>query len=370
MKNFEYAQPRDEHEAVQLLAEKKKNCVVLAGGTDLVGLMKRMVVTPDRVVNICEIPSFQQISKDAEGNIWIGAAARLDDVLNDELLNPFPAVAHAIQGISSVQLQSQGTLVGELLRRPECWYFREGHGLLADNGRMVVEGDNRFHAILGNRGPAKFVSASRLAPALIAIGAYVRVIGPEEKSERFLDVQELFQTPKSESEHENVLAPGQLVTHVLLPPQTLTPQAQGDLTRRVSEGPTGFESTDTNAAYEVRHGEGPDQPLAAAAVRLKLKSGRVQEAKIVLGQVAPTPWLATDAAISLIGREITEETAAAAGWEAVAGAMALSHNEYKIQLAQVAVKRALLRAVELETGGLDSPLTSESSSATQEINFA
>lgn len=351
MKNFEYAQPRDEREAIQLLAEKKKKTVILAGGTDLLSLMKRMVVTPDRVVNICEIQSLKQLSQDADGNTWIGAAARLDEVLSHEMANQFPAIAHVIHGISSVQLQSQGTFVGELLRRPECWYFRDGHGLLASNGRMVVEGDNRYHAILGNRGPAKFVNASRLAPALIALGAYVRVIGPDEKSEQFLEIQELFRTPRSDSEHENVLQNDQLITHVLIPPQATA-------------------STSTVcAAYEVRHGEGPDQPLAAAAVRLKLNLGRVQEARIVLGQVAPTPWIATEAAISLVGRTITEESAAVAGWEAVAGAMALSHNEYKIQLAQVAVKRALLRAAGLETGGLDSPLTSDSP-ATQEISFA
>ena len=91
----------------------------------------------------------------------------------------FPSAKQVIQGISSIQLQSQGTLVGELLRRPTCWYFRDGHGLLADDGRMVVDGDNRYHAILGNRGPAKFVNASRLAPALITLGAQVRVLGPQ-----------------------------------------------------------------------------------------------------------------------------------------------------------------------------------------------
>lgn len=348
MKNFEYAQPRSEREALQLLSEEKKKTVVLAGGTDLISLMKRLVVTPDRVVNICEIESLKQITKEADGCTWIGAAARLDDVISDEVVNQFPAIAQVIKGISSVQLQSQGTFVGELLRRPECWYFRDGHGLLAGNGRMVVDGDNRYHAILGGQGPAKFVNASRLAPVLVAIGAYVRVIGPEQNSEQFLKVQDLYRIPLSVSEHENALAPGQLVTHVIIPQHT------GAL----------------SAAYEVRHGEGPDQPLAAAAVCLHLVQGRVQKAKIVLGQVAPIPWLATEAGISLVGSVITEESASNAGWKAVAGAMALSQNEYKIQLAQVAVKRAILRAAGLETGGLDSPMSSESIFANQEINLA
>ncbi|HIK92387.1 MAG TPA: molybdopterin dehydrogenase, partial [Planctomycetes bacterium] len=177
MKNFEYAQPTTESEAVALLTEPKKETAILAGGTDLVGLMKRMVVTADRVVNICEIKSLQQIERDDSGSVWIGAAVCLDEFLDDKNTDEFPSAKQVIQGISSIQLQSQGTLVGELMRRPNCWYFREGHGLLADSGRMVNEGDNRYHAILGNRGPARFVNASRLAPSLITLGAQVRIIG-------------------------------------------------------------------------------------------------------------------------------------------------------------------------------------------------
>ncbi len=341
MKRFEYAQPRSEREAVELLTEAKKETAVLAGGTDLVGLMKRMVVTPDRVVNIQEIDSLRQIERDADGNVWVGAAVCLDEFLDDEITDQFPSAKHVIQGISSIQLQSQGTLVGELLRRPRCWYFRAGHGLLADRGGMVVDGDNRYHAILGNRGPAKFVNASRLAPALITLGAKVRVLGSDPEDERLLDLSELYQTPASDRESENVLRPGQLVTHVVIPPHG----------RRLS------------AAYEVRHGEGPDSPLAAAAVSLDVSLGRVQQAQIVLGQVAPTPWVALHAAQSLQGQPINDETAAIAALEAVAGAVALSQNEYKIQLAQVAVKRALLKAVGLETGGLDQPIIREPSAS-------
>jgi xanthine dehydrogenase YagS FAD-binding subunit len=337
MKRFEYAQPRSEREAVQLLVDAKKQTAVLAGGTDLVGLMKRMVCTPDRVVNIMEIDSLRHIERDAEGNVLVGAAVCLDEFLADQRTADFPSAQQVIQGISSIQLQSQGTLVGELLRRPRCWYFRDGHGLLAEKGRMVVEGDNRYHAILGNRGAAKFVNASRLAPALISLGAQVRVLGPDPEQEQWIDLDQLFQTPASDDDREQTLRGGQLVTHVRIP------SSAGWL----------------SAAYEVRHGEGPDQPLAAAAVSLQLDSQRVQQARIVLGQVAPTPWVARYAQQSLRGNVVNAETAATAGAEAVSGAIALSENEYKIQLAQVAVQRALLRAVGLDTGGLDRPCLTE-----------
>ena len=337
MKRFEYAQPQTEREAIELLSDGDKTTAVLAGGTDLVGLMKRMVVTPDRVVNIAEIPSLQTIERDENGYVWVGAAVSLDEFSVSELTVEYPSAVQVIQGISSVQLQSQGTLVGELLRRPTCWYFRDGHGLLANQGQAVIEGDNRYHAILGNRGPAKFVNASRLAPALISMGASVRVLNGTSTEERFVELDSLYQTPSSDSENENVLRPGELVTHLVIPP------AQNRL----------------SAAYEVRQGEGPDQPLASAAVSLDASLGLVREAQIVLGQVAPIPWTAARASESLKGRPVNEETASIAAAESVAGAIALSHNEYKIQLAQVAVKRALLRAVGLETGGLDRPAASE-----------
>ena len=329
MKDFEYAQPSTEADVIELLSSEPGKTELLAGGTDLIGLMKRMVVTPDRVVNICDVDSMRHVELDSIGNLWIGAGVFLDEFMNDAATDAFPAVKQAIQGISSIQLQSQGTLGGELLRRPTCWYFRDGHGLLAQNGRLAADGDNRFHAILGNRGAAKFVSASRLAPALISLAAQVRVVGPRD--EEIVPLATLYRTPRNDDEREHALASDQLVTHIILPPV----EADKHL----------------SAAYEVRHGEGPDQPLAAAAATLHVVGGIVSQAKIVLGQVAPIPWVSVAAANAMIGNPITEQTAEIAGVEALASASPLSNNEYKIQLAQVAVKRAILRAAGMDTGG-------------------
>ena len=330
MKNFEYAQPRTEAEALRLLSSRPGVSELLAGGTDLVGLMKKMIVTPERVVNVGEIDAMRQIDRDDDGSLIVGASVHLDEFLDSSLTDTYPSVKQAIQGINSIQLQAQGTLVGELLRRPMCWYYRDGHGLLANEGRMVVNGDNRYHAILGNQGPAKFVSASRLAPALIALDAEIRIVGPEPSDERILPLDQLYRIPRYERQRENGLLPNQLVTHVILPP---------------------YDGTKLSASYEVRHGEGPDSPLAAASVCLNLLGGICQEARVVLGQVAPVPWVSVEAERALQGRAIDESTAAIAGREALAGATPLSHNEYKVQQAEVAVKRAILRAVGLDTGG-------------------
>lgn len=326
MKAFEYASPRSEAEVVQLLSAEPGKTEILAGGTDLVGLMKKMIVTPDRVVNIMDVPTLGSIDELPDGSVSIGAAVTLDDVLAHPYIDMYPAIKQAIRGISSMQLQAQGTLGGEVCQRPRCWFYRNGDGLLSAD---VAEGANEFHAILGNSGPAKFVNSSRIAPALIALDAQLRVVGPEE-DEQFVPVAEFFRSPHREGQREYVLEPNQFVSHIILPP---------------IEGRT-------CATYEVRHGEGPDYPLAAASAALQFDGfGVVREASVVLGQVAPMPWISQEAVDVLRGRKVDEALAEEAGQAAVSRATPLSQNEYKVQLAKVAVKRAVLLAAGYETGG-------------------
>jgi xanthine dehydrogenase YagS FAD-binding subunit len=327
MKNFEYAAPRTEAEILGLLEATPGKVEILAGGTDLVGLMKKMVVTPDRVVNIMEVPTLKTIDELPDGSVSIGAAVTLDVILEHPYLDVYPSIKQAIRGINSAQLQNQGTLGGEVCQRPQCWYYRSGMGLLNAD---VAKGANRLHAILGNSGAAKFVNNSRIAPALIALDARLRVLGPSEKDERLVSVEELFRIPKREGESVLTLAPNQFVTHVILPP----------IAGR------------TCATYEVRHGEGPDYPLAAASVALHLDAlGTARSAKVVLGHVAPTPWVSDEAMQAILGRRINHAVAESAGLAAVSRANPLSENDYKVQLAKVAVKRAVLLAAGLETGG-------------------
>src|SRR5438093_2736691 len=291
MKNFEYASPTTEAEVLDHLRDWPGETELIAGGTDLVGLLQKMVVTPKRVVNLLDVPSLRDVEELDGGAVSIGATVTLDIMLVHPYLNPYPALRHAIDGIASMQIQCQGTLGGEILQRPQCWFFRDNRGLLASGGKLPEQGDNRFHAIFGNQGPAKFVSASRLAPALIALGAKARVIGPEATDEQIVPVEKLFRVPRHEGERENTLRPQQLVTHILLPPAQEI----------------------ANATYEVRHGEGPDYPLAAAAAALRIDGGIVRDAKIVKGHVAPTPWISEDASSAILGREITAATAKAPG---------------------------------------------------------
>jgi xanthine dehydrogenase YagS FAD-binding subunit len=233
------------------------------------------------------------------------------------------------------------TMGGNLCQRPRCWYFRNGFGLLGQqNGKsLVLEGDNRYHAILGNNGPAYFVSPSSIAPALIAAGARVRIHGPN--GDREVPLEKFYVIPKSENEREHDLRPNEIVTEIVVPPPTTIPVLTDDMRSHRS-------STDPGRVlyghYEVRQKAEFDWPLATASVALLVASGTVLGSCVVLGHVAPVPWVSNEARQALAGKPINEQTADAAGKAAVANAKSLGKNAYKIRLAHVAVKRAILQA--------------------------
>jgi xanthine dehydrogenase YagS FAD-binding subunit len=324
MEAFEYARPASGKEAVALLGPSFAESEILAGGTDLISLMKNYVVTPKRLVSIKGIEEFAGIHESANG-ISIGAMTSLQELLdNKTIASDYAGLHQAAAGVASPQLRNMGTVGGDLCQRPRCWYFRNGFGLLARDAKgnaLVPGGDNRYHAILGNAGPAYFVNASSLAPALIALGAHVRIYGASGWRE--VPLASFFRTPVTDKERENILQPKDILGEVVIP--------------AVSKGLR-------TATYEVREREALDWPLAVASVALRIAGGKVTSARIVLGHVAPVPWPARDAERELAGRTITEDTAAEAGQAAVQGAKPLSGNKYKVQLARVCVKRALLAA--------------------------
>ena len=324
MRPFEFASPTSNIQVVSMLGHSWGEVEVLAGGTDLLSLMKDEVTTPKRLVNIKNIPELHGVKAAVTG--WrIGASTTLDEIAaNADLQAHYPVLATAAGDAASPQIRNLATLGGNLCQRPRCWYFRTGHGLLAkgkDGKSLALEGDNRYHAILGNDGPAYFVSPSTVAPVLIAYHASVNILGP--KGSRSIPLEKFFVAPKSEQEREHALQPDEIVTEITLPPRAAELKA---------------------ATYEVRQKEAFDWPYATASVALTMSGSSVHSARVVMGHVAPTPWLSNEAAQALVGKSINAANADHAAQAAVAKAKSLGHNAQKIHLARVAVKRAILKA--------------------------
>jgi len=324
MRPFEYASPTTKEQAVGLLGTTWGQAEILAGGTDLLALMKDDVIQPKRLVNLKQIKDLEGVAADSQG-LRIGALTTLGDLAdNVNVVKDYPALAEAINEAASPQIRNMATIGGNLCQRPRCWYFRGGFGLLPkdESGKdLVGEGENRYHAILGNDGPAKFVSPSTIAPVLIAYGASVRLVGP--RGMRELPLEKFFVIPKADGEREHDLRPNEIVAEVVLP------------------GTNGMKV----AHYEIRQKAAFDWPLAVAAVALQMNGSMVRAARVVMGHVAPVPWVSKQAQQVLLGKAISEDTAKAAADAAVQNAQPLSHNAYKVQLARVAVKRAIVKAM-------------------------
>ncbi len=319
MENFAYASPANLKDAVGMLSNKWGEVEVLAGGTDLISMMKEYLVAPRLVVNVKSIKDLHGITG-GKNSVRIGAAVTLDEIAENPLIaKSLPSLHAAALGVASPQIRNMGTVGGDICQRPRCWYFRQGYGLFAkgpDGKSLVPDGENQYHAILGNRGPAQFVSASSFGPALVALNANIRLVSAT--GSRDVPAEKFFVTPTADGAREIALLPNEIVAEIHVP------------------------IGDANATYEVRQKEALDWPLAAASVSLKMSGNTIQSARVVLGHVAPTPWLAESAGQALAGKTLSDAVADAAGKQATAGATPLSDNGYKVKLAQVAVKRALL----------------------------
>jgi xanthine dehydrogenase YagS FAD-binding subunit len=323
MRPFEYVSPNSKSQAIGLLGATWGSTEILAGGTDLLALMKDDIVAPRRLVNIKDIGDLRGVSSNAQG-CRVGALTTLGELADDENVKKnYPALSEALFEAASPQIRNMATIGGNLCQRPRCWYFRNGLGLLPKDEagkELVATGENRYHAILGNHGAAKFVSPSTVVPILIAYGAKIRLEGPKGKRE--LPLEKFFVIPKTDSEREHDLRPNEVVTEILIPP-----------------------ASDVKAAhYEIRQKEAFDWPLAVAAVALKMQGSNVHSSRVVLGYVAPVPWPSAEAEHILLGKPVDKAMAQKAADAALSKATPLSHNAYKVKLAKVAVTRAILKA--------------------------
>jgi xanthine dehydrogenase YagS FAD-binding subunit len=234
----------------------------------------------------------------------------------------YAAIAEAASEAGTPQIRNLGTVGGNLLQRPRCWYFRnEEFPCLKKGGARCysVDGENQFHAILGG-GPCHIVHPSSLAVPMVAFGATLRIAGP--RGERIVPAEEFFELPERNLYGETALRPDELLTHVMLPPARAM----------------------KSATYEVRFKSSHDWPIAFASVALALQGTTVTDARVVLGAVAPIPWRSPEAEAVLEGQAVTDAIALKAAEAALATATPMTQNAYKVQVARTAVKRAILHA--------------------------
>jgi xanthine dehydrogenase YagS FAD-binding subunit len=326
VKAFAYVNPTNEKEAVAALSPQFEQAVPIGGGQDLLARMKDYVTQPDRLVNVKG--ALESRVTPSNGGLRIGAALKMVDLAEHaDVARMYPALSAAAIEVGTPQIRNQATVGGNLNQRPRCWYFRNEEFVCLKKGGdtcFSITGENQFHAILGG-GPSFIVHPSSLAVPSLAYGATFRLVGP--KGERLVPASEYFTPPTKNVRTENVLAPDEILTHVILPPPN-----------NVKSG-----------HYEVRYKASHDWPIAFATVLLSLSGSTVKSARVVMGAVAPIPWRSRPAEDALVGKTITETTAAAAAEAALKDARPLRQNAYKIDVAKVAVKRAILRAAGIAT---------------------
>jgi xanthine dehydrogenase YagS FAD-binding subunit len=327
MKSFQNIDVKSVKEATSLLHkfhQQKKIAAVVGGGSEYLQLMKDHVVEPDYLINLKTIPGLEFI-KEERGGFRVGALTKLVDIeehpaIREKLLILSDAAGEA----ASPQIRNAGTIAGNICQRPFCWYFRSSNFNCLRKGGQVcytVTGDGRFHAILGG-GPSYIVHPSDTAPALVALGAQIKIAG--HSGEKTMPLEKFFVLPSVDYKRENILNPGEIVTEVYVP----TPKA----------GSKGF-------YHKVRERLAWDHAIVSVANVVESEGGVVRSARVVLGGVAPIPWRVAKAEEFLRGKKLEEATAKQAGEIALEGAKPLKDNVYKVQMAKDLIQRGLLASV-------------------------
>jgi xanthine dehydrogenase YagS FAD-binding subunit len=318
MPAFAYTRARSIDEAVAALA--RPGARAAAGGTDLLGCLRDEVFTARTLVSLSGLDGLKGIGDTTPGGVRIGAMTTLSTIVRSPAVaGRYPALAQAAASVASPQLRNQGTLGGNLCQRPRCWFYRGGYACARKGGDtcFAMQGDNRYHCVFGGS-TCLIVHPSDTATALTALDATVHIAGPA--GERSVPIEQFFVLPERDMTRENVLAPGEIVTAVTLPPP-----APGV----------------TSLYKKVRTRGVWDFALAGCAVSVDLQQGKVRDARIVLGAAAPIPWRVKAAERLLVGHAIDEPTKARVAAAAVEGASPLEHNAYKVAMLRGVVAEAL-----------------------------
>lgn len=325
MRPFKYTEVTDPAVAIRSVAANAQ-ARYLAGGTNLVDLMREYIATPNELVDIKPL-GLSQISSTSNG-VTIGALARNADTANHPLIRKdFPLLTMAILAGASPQLRNMATNGGNLMQRTRCPYFYDialpCNKREKGSGCSAVDGLNRTHAILGHSTHCVATYPGDMANALYALDAVVKIRGIDGK-ERPVPVNEFHRLPGDSPEKDNILVHGELITGIEIPKNKFAARSY-------------YLKVRDRASYAFA--------LVAVAAALEMDGDRVKQARIVLGGVAHKPWRSAEAEKTLVGKKADKASFEAAATAALTGARPLSHNAYKIDLAERAIVVALERAL-------------------------
>ncbi len=324
MKPFNFSRATNQAEAVKLLQTDGK---FIAGGTNIVDLMKEGVEQPSQLVDIQRLP-ISTIQANKSGGVSLGALAKNSDTANHPLIrSKYPLLTQAILAGASGQIRNMATNGGNLLQRTRCVYFYDVampcNKREAGSGCGALEGLNKNHAILGWSENCVATFPSDMSVALAALDAKVKVLGKDGK-ERMIDFANFHRLPENDATKDNNLMQGDLIISIELPKANATKSHYLKIRNR--------------ASYAFA--------LVSVAAVFELKGNVMMNTRIALGGVAHKPWRAFEAEKFLNGKTATDENFKQAAEIALKDAKALSQNAYKITLA----KRAIVRALKMASG--------------------
>ena len=325
MKSFDYYKVTTVEQAVNLLTKYQEKAAILAGGSDLLGMMKDRIEgpklkNPQHLIDIKGIKELAYIKEQKTG-LKIGAATTLTTIVSSEIVGAkYPLLLQAARQVAVPQIRNVGTLGGNLCQRPRCWYFRGklfSDCLRKGGGNCYAQdGENQYHAIMGGD-ICSMVYPSDMAPALIALDARAEIAGP--KGTRMVSFEQFYVSPEKQIQRETVLLPQEMLVAVEIP--------------STSQGRKGV-------FLKVKERQAFDFAIVSVAVALALKGTTVADARVVFGGLAPFPLKSVKAEAALKGKELKNGAPAACA-ACVEGSRPLSKNNYKIDAARGILEEAL-----------------------------
>jgi xanthine dehydrogenase YagS FAD-binding subunit len=311
-------------QSTQETATADSQSAFIAGGTNLVDLMKINVMTPSQLVDINQLP-LKGVTLNTE-ELRIGTLEKMAQIAErPEVVQEFPVISQALLKSASAQLRNMASIGGNLMQRTRCGYFRDVETPCnkrnPGSGCPAFEGENRMHAILGVGNACCATHPSDLAVALVALDAAITLQGP--KGTRSLKLDDFYLLPGDTPDREHDIQPGELITEVKVPRLSWY--------RR-------------SVYLKVRDRESYEFALCSAAVALQLDGQTIRDARVAAGGVGTKPWRLPDVAEALIGKQVSSSTFETAAEQAVAGAKPLKQNAFKVTLLKRTITRALIQA--------------------------